>query len=229
MDAWTGWADAFPMGMSGDATSATACAKHLITWCSVFGLPSRITSDRGPQFTGDLWARVMKSMGVEHKMTLAYHPQHNGRVERWHRSLKNALRSRLDGRTDWLTHLPWALFGVRNSPNTDTALSPSQMVFGENFRFPGECATPDTDVSSDIFVRRLQEAMQTQRPHRPVWHLVPEKAHGHVPNELGSCSRIFLRVERKISSLRPKFEGPYDVITRDEKTVTIDKEGQQEK
>jgi hypothetical protein len=37
-------------------TSAVACAKALtFIWISRFGVPETITSDRGPQFTSNLW------------------------------------------------------------------------------------------------------------------------------------------------------------------------------
>ena len=52
---WTGWPDAFPMTMHGDAANAKACAKVLIRrWIAMWGVPDVITSDRGPQFVSDL-------------------------------------------------------------------------------------------------------------------------------------------------------------------------------
>jgi hypothetical protein len=58
------------------------------------GVPATITSDRGAQFTSALWAGLCSLLNIQHSPTTAYHPQSNGLVERFHRQLKGALRSR---------------------------------------------------------------------------------------------------------------------------------------
>jgi transposase InsO family protein len=82
-------------GIPLSSTTADSCATALITgWVSRFGMPAQITADRGPQFTGAVWAAFCKKVGVKHVMTTAYHPQSNNMVERFHQQLKAALRSR---------------------------------------------------------------------------------------------------------------------------------------
>ena len=113
IDQWTSWPEAFPLSATGEAASAQACAKILVReWIPCYGVPDVLTSDRGSQFTSELWASVCKLMGVVHNTTTAYHPQHNGKVERWYRSLKNALRARLLGRHNWIAELPWVMLGL---------------------------------------------------------------------------------------------------------------------
>jgi transposase InsO family protein len=70
-----------------------------------FGVPAIITLDRGAQVTSSIWDALCSKLGVKHSTTMAYHPQSNGLVERAHRQLKEALKSRLAGAT-WLDHLP---------------------------------------------------------------------------------------------------------------------------
>jgi hypothetical protein len=49
------WMEAIPLS----DMSAAACAKALtFTWISCFGVPETITSDRGPQFTSNLWIKL---------------------------------------------------------------------------------------------------------------------------------------------------------------------------
>jgi transposase InsO family protein len=67
-----------------------------------FGVPSVITSDRGPQFSSAVWAAFTAKLGILHYMTSAYHPQCNGLVERVHRRIKEALKARLAA-SDWPT------------------------------------------------------------------------------------------------------------------------------
>jgi hypothetical protein len=68
-------------------------------WVACIGMPGDITSDRGVQFSSGLWAVLCQKLGISHHSTTAYHPQSNGRVERFNRQLKDALRARLRDRT----------------------------------------------------------------------------------------------------------------------------------
>jgi hypothetical protein len=71
------------------------CARALFAgWVSRFGVPATITSDRGAQFTSALWAGLCSLLNIQHSPTTAYYPQSNGLVERFHRRLTDALRSR---------------------------------------------------------------------------------------------------------------------------------------
>ena len=62
-----------------------------------YGVPDEVVTNRGAQFTGEMWKEMLTSMGTHHSPTTAFHPQANGLVERMHRHLKVALRARLDG------------------------------------------------------------------------------------------------------------------------------------
>ncbi len=73
-------------------TSTTACAKALVfSWISHFGVPETITSDRGLQFTSNIWSQLCEMLHISHPQTTAYHPESNGAVERLHHRFKNAL------------------------------------------------------------------------------------------------------------------------------------------
>jgi transposase InsO family protein len=49
------------------------------------GVPSRIVSDRGTQFTSRFWTSLHKAMGTKLDFSLAYHPQTDGQTERVNR------------------------------------------------------------------------------------------------------------------------------------------------
>ena len=48
----------------------------------------RIISDNGPQFIAKDFKEFIRICGMTHVRTSPYYPQSNGKIERWHRSLK---------------------------------------------------------------------------------------------------------------------------------------------
>ena len=143
-----------------------ACARALVGhWIARFGLPTTVTSDRGAQFTSGIWAALVKLLGFSHSRTTAFHPQSNGMIERFHRSLKSALRARLEG-PNWVDELPWVLLGVRTAPE-DLAASSAELVYGAPLTVPGDfLATPTSSLDLPAL-------------HDKVGTLVPVPATGH--------------------------------------------------
>jgi transposase InsO family protein len=52
------------------------------------GEKPRIISDNGPQFIAKDFKQFIRLMGLTHVRTSPYYPQSNGKLERWHKSLK---------------------------------------------------------------------------------------------------------------------------------------------
>jgi putative transposase len=48
----------------------------------------RIISDNGPQFIAKDFKEFIRISGMTHVRTAPYYPQSNGKIERWHKSLK---------------------------------------------------------------------------------------------------------------------------------------------
>jgi transposase InsO family protein len=49
----------------------------------------RIISDNGPQFIARDFKEFIRVCGMTHVRTSPYYPQSNGKIERWHQSLKD--------------------------------------------------------------------------------------------------------------------------------------------
>ena len=49
----------------------------------------RIISDNGPQFTARDFKEFIRISGMTHVRTAPYYPQSNGKIERWHKSIKS--------------------------------------------------------------------------------------------------------------------------------------------
>jgi hypothetical protein len=52
------------------------------------GVPKYITLDRDKLFTSKFWASLTDLMGIERKLTTAYHPQANGQIERTNQTIE---------------------------------------------------------------------------------------------------------------------------------------------
>ena len=53
------------------------------------GVRPRIISDNGPQFIARDFKEFIRLTGMTHWRTAPYYPQSNGKIERWHKSLKS--------------------------------------------------------------------------------------------------------------------------------------------
>jgi len=57
----------------------------------LYGLPESIISDRGPQFAAGLMKELSELLGIETKLSTAFHLQTNGQTERMNQELEQYL------------------------------------------------------------------------------------------------------------------------------------------
>jgi transposase InsO family protein len=62
---------------------------HVFRW---FGLPMKIISDRDPRFTSHFGRALVKKLGIEQNLSMAFHPQMDGLSERKNQWIKQYLR-----------------------------------------------------------------------------------------------------------------------------------------
>ncbi|XP_011054160.1 PREDICTED: uncharacterized protein LOC105145940 [Acromyrmex echinatior] len=105
IDRFTRWPEAIPLQ---DCTANTVAKMFFTHWVARFGAPRLITTDQGSQFEAQLFDTLTKLIGSKRCRTTAYHPESNGIIERWHRSLKTALMCH--GETQWTDTLPIKLY-----------------------------------------------------------------------------------------------------------------------
>ena len=166
IDRFTRWPEAIPLAQTDTASIGRAFALH---WVARFGEPESITSDKGPQFTSEIWRALTESLGVKIHHTTAYHPQANGLVERFHRSLKAALRARLTS-ADWMDDLPWVMVGLRTMPKEDMGTSVAKMIYGMPLAVPGALVVPNNEPEADDHLRRMRDIAGRLVPAPDVWH-----------------------------------------------------------
>ena len=214
VDRWTRWPEAVPMN---DITSSACITAMTENWFSRFGVPAVITTDQGPQFTSTAWSSAMSMFGIRHVKTTPYHPQSNGMVERFHRSLKNALRAR-GSTVSWKQDLPLIMLSLRSTPRDDNGISPAEMVYGSVLALPS--AFVDTRAPpSNEFLQRLRLAAASL-PAVPTCSAA-KSTNSWVDDALQNCSHVWVRRDGHVKPLEPLYDGPFLVMTRSEKIFQL--------
>ena len=125
-DYFTKWADAIPLPNQ----SASTITSALLKLFSQMGMPDIIHSDQGRNFESALLKQSLDAFGISKSHTTAYHPEGDGMVERFNRSLLQLLRTYVDTESDWEKHLPLALYAYRTAIHASTGVSPHNLMFG---------------------------------------------------------------------------------------------------
>jgi transposase InsO family protein len=95
------------------------------------GLPKSIVSDRGPQFVAAFWKRMCERLGIERKLSTAYHPETDGQTERVNAVMEQYLRSYVNyQQDDWNQWLALAEFATNNHVSEITNVSPFFANYG---------------------------------------------------------------------------------------------------
>jgi hypothetical protein len=207
IDRTSRWPEAIPLA---SVTAADCAAALLRGWVQRFGVPSTITSDRGPQFTSSLWSALCKLLSICHVPTTAYHPQANGLVERFHRRLKDALRARMAS-SDWYAHLPMVMLGIRSAWREGSDFSPAEAVFGAQPVLPGHFLDSPESPSPN-FLKELQNVLSGKTPPPPVHNSIPGPL--TLPEDLLLASHVFVRRDGAQSPLSAAYDGPFRVLER---------------
>lgn len=134
MDYLTKWPEVFATPDQSAFTIAKLFVDQVV--CR-HGVPAQLLSDRGKAFLSQLMSEVNQVLGVKKVNTTAYHPQTDGLVERFNRTLTSML-SKCVERTgaDWDCHLPYVLFAYRASMQESTRESPFFLLHGRDPRLP---------------------------------------------------------------------------------------------
>uniref|UniRef100_A0A3Q3FKI6 Gypsy retrotransposon integrase-like protein 1 n=1 Tax=Kryptolebias marmoratus TaxID=37003 RepID=A0A3Q3FKI6_KRYMA len=96
-------------------------------------IPIDIVSDRGPQFTSQVWQNFCRGLGARVSLTSGYHPQSNGQSERCNQELEVALRCLAsDSPSTWSKKLVWIEYAHNTHISSATGLSPFEASLGYN-------------------------------------------------------------------------------------------------
>ena len=96
-----------------------------------FSTPEQLHLDQGRQFESDLIAEVCKLLHIEKSRTTPYHPQGDGLVERYNRTLFNMLSTTVkDHPHNWEDHIRKVCMAYNTCVHPTTGFTPFYLMFG---------------------------------------------------------------------------------------------------
>jgi len=164
-DYFTKWVEAFPMANQEACTVAEILVREVV--CR-FGVPLLIHSDQGRNFESVLFAEMCRLLGIKKTRTTPYHPQSDGMVERFNRTLEAQLSKFADhNQKDWDLHIPFLLMAYRSAIHDTTGCSPVKLMMGRELKLPIDL----------IFGRPEEEPPQTVTDYANMLHERLERVH----------------------------------------------------
>ena len=122
------------------------------------GLPESIISDRSPQFAAGLMKELNGLLGIETKLSTAFHPQTDGQTEHMNQELEQYLRMFIDHQQEqWPEWLGTAEFAYNNKVHTGTKVSSFQANSGQNPRMGFEVRKKGRFEKAEKFIERMKE------------------------------------------------------------------------
>nr|AAV43832.1 putative polyprotein [Oryza sativa Japonica Group] len=131
IDKFTKWPEAYPVVK----INWHYALKFIRGITSRFGVPNRIITDNGTQFTSELFSDYYDDMGIKLCFASLAHPKSNGQVERANAEILKGLKTKTYNILkkhgySWLEEQPAVLCANRTTPSHATGETPFSLVYG---------------------------------------------------------------------------------------------------
>jgi transposase InsO family protein len=100
------------------------------------GVPKKIVSDRGMQFTSMFWEMLHETLDTQLHFSSTYHPQTDGQTERVNQILEDVLRACALRYESWDKSMPYDEFFYNNSYQESLKMAPFEMLYGRRCQTP---------------------------------------------------------------------------------------------
>lgn len=224
MDYLTKWPEVFATTDQSSLTIAKLLVEHIVPR---HGVPRELLSDRGGSFLSHLIMELYQLLGVKKVNTTAYHPQTDGLVERFNRTLTAMLsKSVQDNPNQWDCKLPYTLFAYRSSPQESTGFSPFYLLYGRDPLLPtDEVLMPVADRAPVVISEYAEEVVGNLQEAWTIAHRNIEKAQARQKTyhdrkatepsyQVGDQVMLYMPAEKsgKNRKLARPYKGPFKIV-----------------
>ena len=205
--------------------AATVTNALLERYITVFGVPAKIHSDQGKEFTAAVFTDLLDRLQVKRSTTPPYNPQSNGHVERFHRTLNSLFRVYLDREdSEWERMLPAAMMAYNTKIHSSTGMTPYYAMFLREARLPVDLVVPPPEKEEHVH----HQVQTTLQRFRDMYHRVRSKEEGVIKRNAklytGSITdfpigaEVYYLAPRKLpgkpNKITDSWVGPYSIIKK---------------
>uniref|UniRef100_H2ZRT1 Gypsy retrotransposon integrase-like protein 1 n=1 Tax=Latimeria chalumnae TaxID=7897 RepID=H2ZRT1_LATCH len=133
-DYFTRWTEAYSLPDQEAKTVARVLIEEFI--CR-YGTPCTIHTDQGRNFESTFFQELCTLLDIDKTRTTPYHPQSDGLVERFNRTLTMMLSMFVEAnQSNWDQMLPFVMMAYRSSVQSSTGSTPFKVLFGREITLP---------------------------------------------------------------------------------------------
>ena len=113
--------------------AVTVVTIFLDLWAYAYGAPSYVLTDNSPQFAAKFFEAICTMIGIKHVFTTAYHPQTNGQVDRFKKTLAARLRHYVgEHQKDWDEFVQPLTYAYNMQVHRSTGTTPFDLVLSRH-------------------------------------------------------------------------------------------------
>ena len=128
------WLEAYLLSNQEATTVAEVFVKQFAVQ---FGAPLMLHSDQEGNFESTVFSEMCRLLGITKTRTTPLHPESDGMVERYDRTLEAQLSTFVEDRQhDWDSYLPILLIAYKTTIRESTGCTPASLMLGRHLRLP---------------------------------------------------------------------------------------------
>jgi len=171
----------------------TVASTFCDTWVASYCPPDTLLTDNGPQLTSTLFQGDCRLMGITNLYSTTYHPQTQGKVERYNRTIVAQLEAYVEDHQDTWDELVSVRTLAHNSrPQQSTGVAPLEFVVPERVR--------------TLALERL--------PKDPYPETVPRTAREEREQQRGQLRNLITQVRAALATVQRRYKRNFDKPVR---------------